>query len=354
MFNALKIWPCTLAAAALLAVAAHAQEPAPPAQPAPASETTPAPAQDPTVPTAAAPQNESQAPPTPPVKPGSPKKKGEYTGPTTVIELPPTPVLDQEGRQRLDPDGKPMFNPPIRQIRDKKGHPVFDDHGKPVFQTAKDLGYDEKGHKIDVKKEKEPKTVGMNVSHGTFTVDGLPGKAALNYDIKDFKYVYFYVPWIGTTIVSNSPFPGSKEQKDAFADKTLTVTVEEHTLQLSSDTRLLEKKPLSAYVLIDRDYKLPTRLPVVGYGASARAPYAWPGSKDNKEPAGVSSAAPPIPQDLRPQLLLSPCPPGQMRTPGPKPLPGQTTIVQPCVAISKVIPPTTTMPPPAPPATPPQ
>ncbi len=270
------------------------------------------------------------------------KKKGEYIGPNTVVELPPTPVLDGEGRQRLDPEGKPMFNAPVRQLRDKKGHPIFTEDGKPVFQTAKDLGYDEKGKKIDVKKEKEPKTVGINIIHGTFTVDGLTGKAALNYDIKDFKYVYLYVPWIGTTVVSNSPFPGSKEQKDAFNDKTLTVTVEDHTMQLYSDQRLLSKKPEPAYVLVDRDYKLPTRYPVVGYGPSARAPYAWPGSKDNKAQAGISAATPAIPIAMRPLLLLSPCPAGQMRTPGPKPLPGEAAVVQPCVAISKVIPQTAT------------
>ena len=38
-------------------------------------------------------------------------KKVEYTGPNTVIVLPPTPMLDGEGKQRLDPDGNPMFNP---------------------------------------------------------------------------------------------------------------------------------------------------------------------------------------------------------------------------------------------------
>ncbi len=308
-----RTWSCTLVATALFTFAAQAQQTTPP----------PVQAQD--------------QPPA--VKPADPQKKSEYTGPTTVVTLPPTPVLDAEGRQRLDPEGKPMFNPAVLQIRDKKGHPVFDEHGKPVFQTAKDLGYDEKGRKIDVRKEKEPKTVGINITHGTFTVDGMTGKAALNYDIKDFKYVYFYVPWIGTTVVSNAPFPGSKEQKDAFADKTLTVTVEEHTLQLYSDVRLLDKKPLPAYVLVDRAYKLPTRFPVVGYGASARAPYAWPGSKDDKAVAGTSASTPAIPVDMRPQLLLSPCPPGQMRTPGPKPLPGQVAAVQPCIAISKVIPP---------------
>ena len=61
------------------------------------------------------------------------KSKEPYTGPTEVVELPPTPLLDEEGKQRLDPDGKPMFNPPVRQLRDKKSHPVFDAEGKPVI-----------------------------------------------------------------------------------------------------------------------------------------------------------------------------------------------------------------------------
>ena len=84
------------------------------------------------------------------------KGKAVYSGPTTIVVLAPTPMLDNEGKQRVDPDGKLMFNPPVQQIRDKKGHPVFDADGKPVFQTANDLGFDEKGKKIKVKKEKPP------------------------------------------------------------------------------------------------------------------------------------------------------------------------------------------------------
>src|SRR6202034_2759622 len=49
-------------------------------------------------------------------------KKKIYTGPNTVIVLAPTPMLDEVGTQRLDPDGQPMFNPAVRQQRDKKGH----------------------------------------------------------------------------------------------------------------------------------------------------------------------------------------------------------------------------------------
>jgi hypothetical protein len=262
-------------------------------------------------------------------------KKGEepYTGPTSVIELPPTPLLDEEGKQRQDPDGKLMWNSPVKQQRDKKGHPLFDLKGQPVMQTKDNLGYDDNGKKIHPVKEKPPKTVSVSISHGTLTVDGLIGKAALNYEIKDLKYVYFYVPGIGTTVVSNDPFPGAVEQKHAFDDKTLTINVGEHVLQLSSDNRLLGKSPESAYVLVDKYFSAPAKFPVMGYGPIRVAPYAWPGSKQNNEEKGAV-VAPPLPADLRPALLLQPCPPGQMRKAGPPVLPGQTPAPQPCVPIA--------------------
>jgi len=262
-------------------------------------------------------------------------KKGQqpYTGPTTVVELPPTPMLDEEGKQRQAPDGKLMFNPPVRQQRDKKGHPLFDAQGIPVMQTKDNLGYDENGKKLHASKEKPPKTVSVSISHGTLTVDGMTGKAALNYEIKDLKYIYFYVPGIGTTVVSNDPFPGAVEEKHAFDDKTLTVTVFEHVLQLSSENRLLGKAPESAFVLIDKSFVVPTKFPVMGYGPIRVAPYAWPGSKINEELKGAVDA-PPLPVDLRPTLLLQPCPAGQMRPAGPPVLPGQTAAPRPCAPIA--------------------
>jgi hypothetical protein len=262
-------------------------------------------------------------------------KKGEqvYTGPTTVVELSPTPMLDEEGKQRQDPDGKLMFNPPVKQQRDKKGHPLFDAQGKPVMQTKDNLGYDENGKKLHASKEKAPKLVSVSISRGTLTVDGLTGKAALNYEIKDLKYVYFYVPGIGTTVVSKDPFPGAVEQKHAFDDKTLTITVGEHVLQLSSDSRLLGKAPESAFVLVDKSFSVPTRFPVVGYGPIRVAPYAWPGSKSNNEDLKGVAEAPPLPVDLRPTLLMQPCPSGQMRMAAKSVLPGQTAPPNPCVPI---------------------
>ncbi len=264
-------------------------------------------------------------------------KKDEYTGPNTIVELPQTPMLDEQGMQRLDPDGKPMWNPPVKQQRDKKGHPLFDESGKPVFQTKNELGYDEHGKKIKVKKEKEPKKIPISVARGTMTVDGMTGKAALNYDIADLHFIYLYAPGIGVAIVSNEPFQGAVEQKKAFNLKTLTVTIGEHTLQLASEKPLLGKKPESAYVMVDRSFTLPSKFPVMGYGTVRKAPYQWPGSRQNGKDSDIADYAPPPPPDLLPTQLLSPCPAGQMRKAGPQVLPGQTAPVQPCVPIKAAV-----------------
>ena len=284
----------------------------------------------------------ADVPPAPKTVAAATEKKGKskkevYTGPTTIVELAPTPMLDEQGMQRLDPDGKPMWNPPVKQQRDKKGHPLFDEAGKPVFQTKNELGYDEHGKKIKAQKEKEPKKIPMAVARGTMTVDGMTGKAALNYDIADLKYVYLYAPGIGVAVVSNEPFPGAVEQKKAFNEKTLTVTIGEHTLQMASEKNLLGKKPESAFVLVDRTFTLPSKFPVMGYGTVRKAPYQWPGSKQNGKEADIAEYAPPPPADLLPTQLLSPCPAGQMRKPAPQVLPGQTAQVQPCVPIKAAV-----------------
>ncbi len=262
-------------------------------------------------------------------------KKKIYTGPNTVIVMPPTPMIDEEGRQRLDPDGQPMFNAAVRQQRDKKGHPLFDEKSKPVFQTASDLGFDEHGKKIKVVKEKVPKMIPVGITRGTFTVDGMIGKAELNYNIADLKFIYLYAPGIGTVVVSNRPFTGAKEEKNAFNQRTLTVTTGDHTLQVASDDLILGKKPLSAFVLVDRDFHLPSPYPVVGYGGLLKAPYVWPGSRENADLKGAFVKPPPIPVSLQPVLLLSPCPAGQMRRSAAPVLPGQKAEPQPCVMIPK-------------------
>jgi hypothetical protein len=258
-----------------------------------------------------------------------------YTGPNTIIVLPPKPILDEEGRQRLDPDGKPMFLPPVKQQRDKHGHPLFDAQGKPVFQTATELGYDEHGKKIHARKVRPPKTTPMTISRGTLTVDGMIGKAEMNYQIADFKYLYLYAPGIGTLVVSKAPFTGGKQEKGAFNRNTLTVTTSGHVLQLASDQWLLGKKEKAtpAYVMVDRNFNLPSSFPVVGYGTTLKSPYTWPGSRENAPLKGAFVKPPPVPADLRPVMLLQPCPTGEMRKPAAQALPGQKEVAQPCVPI---------------------
>jgi len=282
---------------------------------------------------AAAPAAQSTATQPKPAKDKSAKKaKNVYTGPNTIVVLPPTPMLDGEGKQRVDPDGNLMFNPPVKQIRDKKGHPAFDGNGKPLFQTATNLGYDEKGRKILVKKVKPPKMTPVSISAGTLTVDGWTGKARLNYDIADLKFLYIYAPGVGIAIVSQNQFPGAKEQPSAFNGKALKITVDGHPIELASEKPLLGKKPQSAWVVVDRGFLLPAKFPVFGYGSATKAPYAWPGSKESVAAKGPVQA-PPLPPDVRPTLLLAPCPAGMMRPAGPTALPGQKAVVEPCVPI---------------------
>lgn len=258
-------------------------------------------------------------------------KKDQYSGPDTVVELPPTPMLDEEGKQQLDPDGKPLFSAPVKQQRDKKGHPLFDEGGKPVFQTPTELGYDENGKKLHIPKIKPPKMTPVTISRGTLSVDGLTAKAALNYQIADLKYIYLFAPGIGIAVVSDEPFPGATKQPGAFDGKTLTVKTAEHVLQLGSDKALLGKEAKPAYVLMDRQFSLPAAAPVMGYGTTRKAPYAWPGAKPNAILAGLD--APPVPASMMPTQLLQPCPAGQMRQPAPAALPGQPAPAQPCVPI---------------------
>ncbi len=283
-------------------------------------------------PPAAAQEQTPQTQPPPPMK-ASVKSKGRqpYSSSTELIELPATPVLDSEGKQRLDPDGKPMFNPPLKQQRDKFGHPLFDAKGQPVFQTADELGYDEHHKKLHGKTEKAPKTIAVSIAQGTLTVDGMIGKAALNYDISDLRYIYFYAPWIGTVVVSNTTFPGAKEQAGGFNQNTLTVKVEDHTFQLYSEKTMLGGKPAPVFVLVDRNFKLPSQRPEMGFGATLNPPYTWPGAKQNPESKAFLKP-PPVPVSLRPTQLMPPCPTGQMRA-SHVALPGQDAPLEPCLPI---------------------
>ena len=170
-----------------------------------------------------------------------------------------------------------------------------------------------KAKKAKKKKERKPEVTPLTVTRGTFTVDGIIGKAALNYKIADLKFLYFYLPGVGTVIVSNNRFDGATEEPGAFSGQSLTVTAGNHEMQLSSDDVILGRtahlgkggkknaRPESAWVMLDDGFFLSEKFPVVGYGAVATRPYQWPGSKVSPVQSGVKDA-PPIPKVLKPKL----------------------------------------------------
>ncbi len=174
------------------------------------------------------------------------------------------------------PDGTPCKKPPVVRY-DKKGKPI----------------------KEKVKKEKPPKLVPVTVVKGVLTVDGLIAKADLNFQILDLQYLYIWVPGMGTAIISNHAFAGSKLQVDAINGPLLTVKVDDHQLQLAGDKDLLggkKPKPLSLYVGIDRTFDHGSPYPEFGYGIKGKAPYNWPGTLADASP---NSKAPPLPDNLK-------------------------------------------------------
>jgi hypothetical protein len=197
------------------------------------------------------------------------KKKGK---PAPVACVPPAPG---------SPDA-----PPVK--RDENGNII-----KPV--------YDKHCH-LKKTKEKPPKLVPVNIVHGELTVDGLIAKAGLNFQITDFHYMYIWVPGLGTTVVSNHFFPGSKLEENALSDKLITVTIDNHQLQVASEQPLLpgknrkQVKPMNLFVGLDTAYAKGGQYPELGYGDIAKAPYSWPGVLADSKP---NTKAPPLPENLR-------------------------------------------------------
>ncbi len=167
------------------------------------------------------------------------------------------------------------------------------------------------------------------------TVDGMAGKAAL-----ELRHCgpQVHLHMLQGSVLRWFPmrlFRVRRSRPRAFSDTTLTVTTDGHTLQLTSDKRLLGKKPESAFVLVDRDFRLPSTFPVMGYGAIRKPPYAWPGAKREWEgcraggttatSSGAWSRCSWRSRVLRARCVLATKPA----------LPGETVAVQPCVPIAK-------------------
>jgi hypothetical protein len=158
-------------------------------------------------------------------------------------------------------------------------------------------------------KEKLPKQTPMDIVQGTLTVDGWTGKARMNYDIADLKFLYVWAPGVGTVVISNGWFEAGDIQLHAFSGNTLTVNADGHTIQVTSEKPMLSKKQTSAFVYVDKNYTISSNFPVMGYGNSDHPPYAWPGAKNVKLAKVGVVVPPPLPKDLRPVLAVAGCAP---------------------------------------------
>jgi hypothetical protein len=195
------------------------------------------------------------------------------------------------------------------------------------------------------KKEKAPKLTPVHIQQATLTVDGWTGKARLNYDIADLKYIYVWAPGIGTIVASNQKFPLGVEQKNAFNGNMLTVQANGHQVQISSETKLLkDKKPASAWVYLDSVYKAHSVFPEMGYGSTKDAPYSWPGAKQTPVEKGGMVPPPPLPAGMRPMIAKPTCLPAGAAS---------TTGIKPASAACPVAPAKPAVPPSAPAAAPP-
>jgi len=250
--------------------------------------------------------NAQSAPP--PAAPAAPDAAAAPAAPdTSAAPAQPagTPQLNDDGTPKLDAAGnvitEPAPPPPPPPCKPSKGHKC------PKVKKKK--------------KEKPPKVTPAIIARGILTVDGVIGKAALNYNIPDLKFIYIYAPGIGAVVISDNKFPGAVEQKGAFNGHSLKVKAGGHDMELYSDDILLgkkavvgkggsEKKAESAFVLYNATYTMPSRFPTVGYGNKPDPPYAWPGSRLNVTTKGIDADAPPVPTVLTPTLAKNPCPTG--------------------------------------------
>lgn len=156
--------------------------------------------------------------------------------------------------------------------------------------------------------------ISARVRDGVLTIDGMVAKVQLNYDIQHSGYMYFFVPGVGTAVVSLEPLADGTKVADAFDGEKLAFTVDGHSFELSNEgTSLLDKRRSKAdvYVRLDHSAVAISRYPRMGYGDTSQAPYVWPLSgveSASKEKVDYVVTPPPVPKSMLPQTASSASP----------------------------------------------
>ena len=147
--------------------------------------------------------------------------------------------------------------------------------------------------------------ISARVRDGVLTIDGMVAKVQLNYDIQHTGYMYFFVPGVGTAVVSMDPIADGAKVADAFDGEKLMFSVDGHSVELDSTINLLPGRKshakADAYVRLDRSTVALSRTPRMGYGDTTAAPYVWPLSNPelaSKDKVEYVVTPPPTPKSM--------------------------------------------------------
>jgi hypothetical protein len=148
------------------------------------------------------------------------------------------------------------------------------------------------------------KLISAQVHDGILSIDGMVAKVQLNYDIQRAGYMYFFVPGMGTAVVSLAPVADGERVRNAIQGSTLSFTAGGHTFELENKGNLLEKrdKTSDVYVRLDRSKVAVGRYPRMGFGDSTDSPYVWPLSAPAGPDRDAHLVAPPrLPASVLPR-----------------------------------------------------
>lgn len=143
-----------------------------------------------------------------------------------------------------------------------------------------------------------------HIKNGTLTVDGMVAKVHMNYDINGSDFLYFYLPGGGTAIVALSRFPNAVLQKKAVNGSTITINGNGHIFQLTTDGKVFDDKHQDLWTRFDVGASALGRYPMVGFGNSLTAPFAWPASQPPTRAqlsGDLAIVPPPVPVNLLPR-----------------------------------------------------
>ena len=149
--------------------------------------------------------------------------------------------------------------------------------------------------------------ISARVHDGILAIDGMVAKVQLNYEIERVGYMYFFVPGIGTAVVSLAPVEGFERVANAISGPQLSFVTGGHSFELTNNKGNLLTKGRSmtdVWVRLDRSTVAVGRYPRMGFGDGNESPYAWPLSGPAERDRDAHLVAPPaLPASVLPRTV---------------------------------------------------